>query len=199
MFFCIPQGVLCYSKVPVSIVKVLKSEGTKKLNTLLLPININYASILWQYSNFLTSEMPHQNILWLMLFQKRLMVPHLPHSIFHPKINLLGEKSCWFLWRPIFSQSAYIKSVSWMNAFNSGLLLDFDQTLIAPINLSNLTWCFLRIRPSAIRLYRKTPDDSGTTLRICFVHWSFTAHQVAEEKYVRQFFASLLYPIKIEP
>ena len=111
-----------------------------------------------------------------------------------------GEKKVvGFLWRPIFLQSAYIKSVSWMNAFNSGLLLDFDQTLIAPINLSNLTWCFLRIRPSAIRLYRKTPDDSGTTLRICFVHWSFTAHQVAEEKYVRQFFASLLYPIKIEP
>ena len=106
MFFCIPQGVLCYSKVPVSIVKVLKSEGTKKLNTLLLPININNASILWQYSqysNFLTSEMPHQNRLWLVFFQKRLMLPHLPHSIFHPKINLLEGKSCWFFVKANFS------------------------------------------------------------------------------------------------
>ena len=51
MFFCIPQGVLCYSKVPVSIVKALKSEGTKKLNTLLflLPININYALAVFQF------------------------------------------------------------------------------------------------------------------------------------------------------
>ena len=27
MFFCIPQEVLCYNKVPESIVKVLKSEA----------------------------------------------------------------------------------------------------------------------------------------------------------------------------